>query len=310
MIREVERALKDKTYQQCPVGREVMRYLRALRWQESSPNTLEAYELVLGRFALWFADYLALSEFCSPLGTGYIREFLDHYWGDLSVATRQHRLSVVRAFFTWAVEEQKIAYDPSRPIKSPRVNSTIRIAHTRETTHALTTKQDSLRDEACLLLYVRRGLRKMDVGLLQILDIDLPRDVIALRHVKGGGEILMPIEDDEIARALYLTIVGDDRQPNEYLLHPRHTRLKPMHPVTIHRWFKRCLAKAGLPDNIILHELRHTAADELYRETKDIVLAQQLLRHKSIETTRRYLHPSDADLRAGLRQLAASHRSN
>jgi integrase len=57
-------------------------------------------------------------------------------------------------------------------------------------------------------------------------------------------------------------------------------------------------------------ELRHTAADELYRETKDIVLAQQLLRHKSIETTRRYLHPSDADLRAGLRQLAESRRTS
>jgi site-specific recombinase XerD len=82
-----------------------------------------------------------------------------------------------------------------------------------------------------------------------------------------------------------------------------------MHHVTVHRWFKRCLAKAGLPDNIILHELRHTAADELYRETKDIVIAQQLLRHKSIETTRRYLHPSDADLRAGLRQVAAARKS-
>jgi integrase/recombinase XerD len=310
IIRDLGRAMKDKSYQRSPIGREVMRYLRALRWQESSPNTLEAYELVLARFALWFADYRELAEFCTPVGTDYIQEFLDHYWGDLSPATRQHRLSVVRAFFTWAVEERKIGYDPSRPIKAPRGRSTIRIAHTRETTHALTTKQDSLRDEACLLLYVRLGLRKMDVGLLQILDIDLPRDVIALRHVKGGGEVLMPIEDEETAQALYLTIVGDDRQPEEYLLHPRNNRLKPMHPVTVHRWFKRCLAKAGLPDNIVLHELRHTAADELYRETKDIVLAQQLLRHKSIETTRRYLHPSDADLRAGLRQLAESRRTS
>lgn len=37
-----------------------------------------------------------------------------------------------------------------------------------------------------------------------------------------------------------------------------------------------------------MHELRHTAADTLYRHKRDLVLAQDLLGHSSPATTRRY----------------------
>ena len=76
-----------------------------------------------------------------------------------------------------------------------------------------------------------------------------------------------------------------------------------MNPATVHRWFKRCLAVAGLPATIEIHELRHSAADELWRVSGNIVLAQQLLRHENVATTQGYLHPSRDDLREGLRLL-------
>jgi site-specific recombinase XerD len=310
-MREAERAaLKDKTYQRFPVGREVGRYLRALRWEEKSPSTLEAYESVLSRLALRHADFQGLDDFASPVGTEYLREFLDINWGDLSVATRRQRLAILRSFFAWAVDNQKIGFDPARAIKSPRERGRIRQAQTENVIRQLVQGQESLRDEALLLLMARRALRKNDVRMLQPRDCDLTRDVISLRHVKGGGEVLMPIEDDEILRLLYLVISGEGREPNEYLLYPKDDRLRPMDKSSVHRWFKACLERAGLPD-FEMHELRHTAADDLWRRTGNLVLAQQLLRHKSIETTRRYLHPSEDDLRAGLRLVAAaSNKTN
>jgi integrase len=45
-----------------------------------------------------------------------------------------------------------------------------------------------------------------------------------------------------------------------------------------------------------MHELRHSAADNLWRETGNLLLAQQLLRHESVATTQDYLHPSRGDL--------------
>ena len=49
-----------------------------------------------------------------------------------------------------------------------------------------------------------------------------------------------------------------------------------------------------------IHELRHSAADNLWRETGNLMLAQQLLRHSSVATTQEYLHPTRDDLAAAL----------
>ena len=52
-----------------------------------------------------------------------------------------------------------------------------------------------------------------------------------------------------------------------------------------------------------MHELRHSAADNLWRETGNVLLAQQLLRHESVATTQDYLRPSRDDLANALTRL-------
>jgi site-specific recombinase XerD len=74
-----------------------------------------------------------------------------------------------------------------------------------------------------------------------------------------------------------------------------------MNPASVHRWFKRALERAGLSTEWQLHDLRRAAADALYRATSDIVLAQQLLRHADVRTTRGYLHPDLERLADGMR---------
>ncbi len=83
-----------------------------------------------------------------------------------------------------------------------------------------------------------------------------------------------------------------------------------MDRASLHRWFKRCLQRAGLPESIKLHEMRHSAADNTYRATGDIVIAQQLLRHESVVTTRMYLHPTRDDLAAALRQIPSPREAS
>src|SRR4030095_676657 len=63
-------AMRDKSYRASPIGQEVGRYLRALRWSTRSDNTIENYELVLARLAVDFA-HLTLDE----LTTEHVREF-------------------------------------------------------------------------------------------------------------------------------------------------------------------------------------------------------------------------------------------
>jgi site-specific recombinase XerD len=49
--------------------------------------------------------------------------------------------------------------------------------------------------------------------------------------------------------------------------------------------------------------MRHSAADDLWRKTGNLTMAQQLLRHESPATTAAYLHPTREDLEAALRSL-------
>ena len=58
-----------------------------------------------------------------------------------------------------------------------------------------------------------------------------------------------------------------------------------------------------------IHELRHSAADALWRATGNLVLAQQLLRHESVATTQTYLHPTRDDLSQALASLDQVVRS-
>jgi len=50
------------------------------------------------------------------------------------------------------------------------------------------------------------------------------------------------------------------------------------------------------------HALRHTAVTNVYRESRDLFLAQRFARHVSPLTTTVYTHPSDNDMHRSLRR--------
>jgi integrase len=70
----------------------------------------------------------------------------------------------------------------------------------------------------------------------------------------------------------------------------------------VRNWWVRCLERAGVP-HFPMHELRHSAIDELNRQTGDVVAASQLAGHASVATTQTYLHPTQDDLIARMRQV-------
>lgn len=63
-------------------------------------------------------------------------------------------------------------------------------------------------------------------------------------------------------------------------------------------------ARAGIQPGRVVHGMRHHAGTAIMRKTGSLVLAQTLLGHRQIATTRRYAHASKADLRAGLAQIS------
>lgn len=302
MMRAVEEALRDGTWKHSPIGKEVEAYLRALRWSQASDNTLAAYQHVLALLALRHADWPdGLEGFCTPAGPEYLREFLDAEWGGASSATKRQRTAIVRSLFRWAALERRIPWNPAETLKSPKgTGRAARQAYPVAVLHQLVTAQTSLRDQVALELLCRMGLRKDELRRIRWRDVDLVRGYV-LVHGKGGKDELVPLVGDvfEDMRLLQLETAG---RPDEYLMVPVG-RPGPMNPATIHRWFKRCLETAGLPETVKMHEMRHSAADAVYRQRGDVAMAQMLLRHESLSTTQAYLHPTKRDLAETLRAL-------
>lgn len=58
--------------------------------------------------------------------------------------------------------------------------------------------------------------------------------------------------------------------------------------------WRKLKKKIGMRPELRMHDLRRTLATKAYRETKDLITTQQLLGHKSLSSTLRYIAPFDA----------------
>jgi site-specific recombinase XerC len=67
--------------------------------------------------------------------------------------------------------------------------------------------------------------------------------------------------------------------------------------------FRAWQVAAGFSRLYPFHATRHSAVTAVYRASRDLFLAQRFARHASPLTTTIYTHPSDEELREGVRSL-------
>ena len=287
--------MKDKSYRSTPIGGEVGRFLRSLKWKDASENTLLSYESTLAKLAYDFAH-----RDLADLTLEDLRDFLDEHWGESSAATRRQRLATVKSFYTFCCEERGLDLNPIEKVKAPKKTDVVRNAYDVDVIDQLRAAQPTLRDQICIQLLGRLGLRKNELRMTRIGDFNVIEGTVSV-HAKGGHVHKIPLAYPTLIADIEVYIIGLGAR--EYLLYPKNNRNRPMTAVGVHLWFKRALEVAELPETIKMHELRHSAADNLWRETGNIVHAKQLLRHRSVGTTEAYLHPSMDDLTAAMRSM-------
>jgi integrase len=309
-------ALRDRSYRTTPLGQEVGRYCRWKRneWG-ASERTIDDYELILARLALDHAD-LGLHDLAPPVGTERLREFIDDRWGDRTPRTRAKVVSVLRDFFAWAVRERGLVGSPAAAIARPRRRDVPRGTFSPSEAAALVSAQPRLRDRVAVLLLLRLGLRNRELASVQFRHYD-GRQLTVLG--KGGRVRYLPVVDQGLRLALERHILDRGPAPDEFLLYPERygpefycgpvgliwdDRLKGLSPAAMHRWWRRCVDRAGIPYRS-MHTARHTAITEFLRATGDLVLAQKLAGHADVGTTANvYAHLDTTDLEAALRRLA------
>lgn len=317
----IDNAVKDRSYvDDTSLGRDVDHFLTYFVTERGkTANTCRSYEYCLARLAVKYSG-LTLTGFDGKHGTNLIRDFLRDTYADVQGGTWNTRVATIKAFFKWAFEEGRIDHNPAAMIRYRSVPESERKAHSVDRIQLLVIAQPDRRDRIAVQLLGRLALRRNELRLVQMKHIDTEtREILVFG--KGGTVKRLPIVDDLLGQIIRERL-DRSASPDEYLLYPMkrgrigvhphahvgviwENRLAPLSLSGIDKWWARCVKRASL-EAFPMHELRHSAGTNFWRETRDLRMTQRLMRHKSIRTTAdTYLHDDPADLSAAFEALPA-----
>ena len=297
--------MRNKAYRAFPLGQEAGAYLRQNR-SRLLPTTYKTYESCLDKLARFFAD-LELKDFEPPVGTERLEEFIDEQWGESESRTRAKNISIVNGFFKWAVLSGRLHGDPTSalpPKKRGVYRETFSGDERPEIIAAGPDPESLCRDRCALRLLLTYGLRKDSLRRVQFRHFDHNRSRLTI-FAKGGKVRTLPIVEAAFWDDLGRHIIEWEAQPDEFLLPRRDLRPnrhkpgekfiteyrdQPMGVHGLHKWWYRCLQRAGLVAEGVtsgrkMHSARHTAGQRVLDKTGNLKAVQKLLGHSSITTT-------------------------
>jgi integrase/recombinase XerC len=296
--RIVREATRDKSYQLTPLGAEIAVYLRHKRKRLTDPS-YRSYESRLDKLARYFAD-LELVDFEPPVGSERLEEFLDVSWGSNPPGTYNVAHAITSDFFKWAYKTGRIHGNPMELVERAKPRQPQREVFSDDERHRIIVAQDDLRDRIALRLLFDYGLRKGALQKVRFRDFDHVRKRLTI-FTKGQKVRVLPLPDPAFWDDLGRLIIDLEAQPHHYLMAstkvlPRGVGVRryPEKPMSdsagMHRWWYRCLERAGVvaqgtTKGERMHKARHTAGQRVLDATGDLKLVQKLLGHESIRTT-------------------------
>jgi len=216
--------------------------------------TLRHNDAILSKLAIDHVD-VQLRDFEPPEGTTRLRDFNDERWGEAAPRTRKKVRAVLMSFFKWTQAEFKLHGNPVVPIRSPRLRDVECELFSAGDVVRIVNVQPELHDRVALKLLFLMGLRKGELAVIRYRDFDLARRRLRV-HGKGGKIRHPPIPTEELREEL--AELSRRRDPLEHLLYPQkrgpkgaviwEDRRKPLSGPALHRWWYRCLTRAGVVD--------------------------------------------------------------
>lgn len=247
----------------------VTRYLAHCAHRNLRPTYIQNQRLTLQRLTAWMGTRPLFEA-----STTDLLEYLDsrpHQAG-----ARAAEIAHLRGFYGWATDEELIAKDPARRIVRPRgVARLPRPMPDLDVARALA--EAPCRVAPILNLAVYAGLRACEIAQLRAEDIQRDPPIIIVRESKGGGMSSVPLAD------LLADVLGRCPLPAEGWLFPRRDGTGHISRVRICQIANGYLRGLGIAHT--LHSLRHVFGTYVYRMTQDIRLTQELMRHRSVEST-------------------------
>lgn len=287
------------------------RYLNASGAEGKSPLTLRNARCALRQ----------LAAFLESLGVEEI-ERLDHdtlmAWREelawhttakgttLTARSQSEALGHLRAFCRHLVREDLLLADPSARIPNPKKPRALPRAILEPEEVQRIMKEPDLRthrgwrDRAILEVLYSTALRREEVANLDVRDVDTATGYVHVREGKGGRDRVVPLgkkvcelvdaylagvrpewPNAENAEALFLNRWGQEMDPN-----------------AVGAVVRRYALLARIKKPVSTHTFRHSCATHMLRNGAPIRHLQEMLGHRSLETTQVYTRITINDLKA------------
>ena len=174
-----------------------------------------------------------------------------------------------------------------------------------------------VRNRALFMLGVSTGGRISELLSLRIADVyqnGRPvTDLLYSKSIVKGGEVSRAVPVNRDGRQAIDDLIGwhidayGMTENNRPLFPSRNGQgQKRMSRRTAHDVLKTAFEAAGLNGHLATHSLRKSFAQRLYDRTGDIFAVQEMLGHKAVATTQKYLGVNYANIKEAVEEMAVT----
>ncbi|MBR9922027.1 MAG: tyrosine-type recombinase/integrase [Bacteroidetes bacterium] len=205
-----------------------------------------------------------------------------------AISTQHQIINALKYYFEKVKGGDREFWDVPRPRKPRKLPVVLKVDEIKR----MFSVVRNLKHRTMLRLIYAAGLRRGELLRLEISDLDLSSRSLLVREGKGRFD-RKTILGERICEDL-LKYVKSYR-PKKYLFEGMHGG--QYSESSLQSIFRRAVKRSGVNSRATLHSLRHSFATHLINRGVDVRSVQELLGHRSIKTTQKYIHVSEVDLR-------------
>jgi len=283
---------------------------------EAEPSTHNRYKTIMEHFSA-FLGLAKSKRDLSTLQASDIARFRDYEAKEMSRATANLSLRVLRVCFGEAVRQGLLTINPGVRVKSLKLRdkSPRRAFTLSEIKRILKACGEDAEWRGLILFGLYLGQRLGDLAKLTWRAVNLDTGEIAFTARKTGRRIVLPLVQP---LSDYLSALPASDNPDAFIFPNSAGEKRTSH---LSHQFRKILVDAGLieprthestgqghsgtrkPSEISFHSLRHSAVTMLKAAGVSDFITREIVGHESAAVSRQYTHLTTDDKRAAMQRL-------
>jgi integrase/recombinase XerD len=310
------------------IGEAIERYRSQLELLNYSPATIAAYCRSLERFGAFLTESGAGRAEAGDLAAVTSQQ-IHNYQRDIfyrptihgttrSPKTQNQLLVAVKNLFAFLREEGFITRDPTAELHYAREPQTLpRNILTPQEARRVIEAADiqtviGFRDRTLLEVLYATGIRKGELLALTAGNVNLEEELLRINHGKGAKDRVAPLSS---VACRFLETYLNAIRPR--LLRNRATdrlflssQARPLGRTTLDAIISKYAKLARIGKRVTCHVWRHTCATHLLQNKANLRHVQEILGHRSLATTERYLRVTITELKEAHRKFHPREKSS